>query len=128
MLALGVSILDKYPTVARELSERRTGGGYMFYVKMFMRAVWMLSDLACDFPYARRVTKEFSAIIEVVRRINDEWDLVAKERTPFEEDTFATKLIPLDITAKFPYQEPSPSLQNGGERTGGSRSGVLWLF
>jgi hypothetical protein len=128
MLVLGVPILHEDSTVVCGHAKPCSGRGYMFYVKLFLRAVWMLSDLACDFPYARRVKKDFSAIIDVVRRISDEWDLVAKDRKPFEENTFATKLLPSDIMAKFPYQDPCPSLQHGGERNGGSRSGVLWLF
>jgi hypothetical protein len=103
---------------------------YSDTIQQFTDAAAILSSLAQELPYARRVQEDFSVLISVVKRIADKWYSIPQAKRPeASPETYTCGLIPENIMESFPYQTMSPLLQDHGRRDGVRRvSGILWLF
>jgi len=105
------------------------GHSYSDYIENFTTAVGILSDLAQELPYAKRVHGNFLHLMPLFESMANKWSSLSPTQTASADRmSLATETPKIEPLTNFPYREVSPPLQvhETWETIGGK--GVLWLF
>jgi hypothetical protein len=105
------------------------GYSYSDYIENFTTAADILSDLAQELPYAKRVHENFLHLMPLFESMASKWSSLSPTRNASADwMSSATETLKIDPLTNFPYREVIPPLQ-GHEtwETIGGKS-VLWLF
>jgi hypothetical protein len=103
---------------------------YSDYIESFTTAADILSALAQELPYAKRVHGDFLHIMPLFASMANKWfSLSPTQNASADWMSFATDMLKTDPLTNFPYRDVSPPLK-GREvwETIGGKHGVLWLF
>ncbi|KAH4926486.1 hypothetical protein HBI73_146820 [Parastagonospora nodorum] len=103
---------------------------YSDFIENFRTAADILSALAQELPYAKRVHGDFLHIMPLFESMANKWfSLSPTSNASADWMTSATDMLKIDPLTSFPYREVSPPLK-GREvwETIGGKHGVLWLF
>jgi hypothetical protein len=127
LLIFGPLLLrDDIPSHDRQ----RLGVGYGDCIERFMAAANILSILAQELPYAKRLYRDFKHLELTVGYIAGKWgSLSHAQRASQDWDSLPEEMQRYVPLSNFPYREVSPPLQGREDwDTIGGKNGVLWLF
>lgn len=96
---------------------------YDIYIGSFGNSATLLSELAHELPYARRVYEDCRNLIDLVNDLVNRWKRIALAERALQGWGLVMDMKPDDYRQAFPYQTVSPSL-----KAGNSTPGLLWLF